>query len=128
MELEEDAKSLSIDLYACPIKAKHSYFIGWKSVGHIPREISCYDYFFLKEENGKVFGTLKVLKYKISPIPSGGLEVPLSLKFSCKEKWVIDTMEEFVENFYSFEYSGNLYSTDAEADLGLLQHPRWSGL
>ena len=63
--------------------------------------------FFIKEENGKVFGTPKSLKYKTSPIPSGGLEVPLSLTFSCKEKWVVDTMEEFIQNFYTFEYSGN---------------------
>ena len=67
---------------------------GWKTVGNIPREISHYVYFFIKEENGKVFGTLKVL---------------LSLTFSCKEKWVIDTVEEFIENFNSFEYSGNLH-------------------
>ena len=62
---------------------------------HIPREISPYLYFLLKK------------KYKASPIPSGGLEVPLSLTFSCKEKWIIDTMEEFIQNFYTFEYSGN---------------------
>ena len=62
---------------------------------HIPREISPYLYFLLKK------------KYKASPIPSGGLEVPLSLTFSCKEKWVIDTMEEFIQNFYTFEYNGN---------------------
>ena len=79
-------------------------------MGHIPREISRYVYFFIKEENGKVLGTSKSLKFKVSPILSGGLEVPLSLTFSCKEKWVIDTMEEFVEN--SFECSGNLPSTD----------------
>ena len=67
----------------------------------------CYDYFFIKEENGKVFETLKSLKYKTSPIPSGGLEVPLSLIFSCKEKWVVDLTEEFVQNFYTFEYNRN---------------------
>ena len=99
MELETDAKSLSTDPYACAIKARHFCFVGWKAVGHIPREISCYVYFFIKEENGKVFGTLKSLKYKVSPIPSGGLEVPVLLIFSCKEEWVIDTMEEFIQNF-----------------------------
>ena len=107
VELETDAKSLSTDPYACAIKARHSYFVGWKTAGHIPQEISRYVYFFIKEENVKVFGTLKSLKYNASPIPSGGLEVPLSLTFSCKEKWVVDTMEEFVQNFYTFEYSRN---------------------
>ena len=52
----------------------------------------------------------------MSPIPSGGLEVPLSLIFSCEQKRVIDTVEEFVENFYSFEYSDNLDSNDDTND------------
>ena len=75
-------------------------FVGWKTVGHIPREISRYVYFFIKEKSGKVFGTLKSLKYKASPIASGALEVPLSLRFSSKKKWVVDTMEQFIQNFY----------------------------
>ena len=78
VELETDAKSLSTDPYACTIKAWHLYFVGWKTVGHIPREMSRYVYFFIKEENGKAFGTLESLKYKASPMPSRGLEVPLS--------------------------------------------------
>ena len=94
VELETDAKSFSTDPYTCTIQAKHSYFIGWKTVGHIPREISRYGYFLIKAEKGKVFGTLKA---------------SLLLTFSCKEKWVIDTVEEFVENFYSLEYSSNLH-------------------
>ena len=53
-------------------------------MGYILREIASYVYFLIKEEKGKVFGTVKT---------------PLSLTFSCKEKWVIDTVEE---NFYSF--------------------------
>ena len=46
VELETDVKSLSTEPYACAIKARHSYFVGWKIVGHIPREISRYVYFF----------------------------------------------------------------------------------
>ena len=76
-------------------------------MGHIPREISPYVYFFIKEENGKVFGTVKLLKYKACPIPSGGLEVPLFLIFLCKLKWVVNIMEEFIQSFYTFGYSGN---------------------
>ena len=76
-------------------------------MGHIPRELSSYVYFFIKEEIGKVFGTVKSLKYKASPIPSGWLEFPHSLIFSCKLKWVVDIVEEFIQNFHTFEYSGN---------------------
>ena len=40
VKLERDAKSVSTDPYSCTIKAKHSYFIEWKTVGDIPCEIS----------------------------------------------------------------------------------------
>ena len=52
----------------------------------------------------------------MSPILPGRLEVLPSLTFSCKEKWVIDTIEEFVENFYSVKYSDNLYLADDAND------------
>ena len=116
VELEKNTISLSTDPYACAIKIKNPYFNDWKTVGHIPREISRYVYFFIKQESGNVSGTLKSLKYKPSPIPSGGLEVPLLLKFSARDKWVVDTMEEFVLNFYSYEYTGNFSIDDNEDD------------
>ena len=56
------------------------------------------------------------LKYKASPIPSGGLEVPLSRTFKCDEKWVLDSMEEFVDNFYSYDFAGNLVHDEDEDD------------
>ena len=110
VELETNPKSIAVDPYSCAITAKHSYFIGWKTVGHIPREISRYVYFFIKKEEGKVYGTLKSLKYKASPIPSGGLEVPLMLTFECNDKWVSDKMNEFVKKDYSYEFGGHLFS------------------
>ena len=108
VELETNTKSLSTDPHAFAIKTKNPYFNDWKTVGHIPREISPYV--------GNVSGTLKSLKYKPSPISSGGLEVLLLLKFSGKDKWVVDTMEEFVLNFYSYEYSENLSVVDNKDD------------
>ena len=39
---ETDESSIANDLYACAIKARHKYFIGWETVGHVPREISRY--------------------------------------------------------------------------------------
>ena len=77
-------------------------------MGHIPREISRYVYFLLKKKMVKFL--IKSLKNKVPPIPSGELEVSLSMTFSCKEKWEINTvMEEFVEYFCSFEQSDNLH-------------------
>ena len=56
--------------------------------------------FLLKIEK---FRNSKVVKMQASQIPSGGLEVPLSLTFLCKEKCIVDTMEEFIQNFDTFE-------------------------
>ena len=53
VELETDTKSLSNNPYVCAVKAKHFYFINSKTVGHIPQKISCYIYFFIKEEKEK---------------------------------------------------------------------------
>ena len=62
VELETDAKSLSTDPYACAIKARHSYFVGWKTAGHIPREISRYVYFFYQRRKCKSFWNSKVVE------------------------------------------------------------------
>ena len=67
--------------------------------------MSRYVYFFIKQEGSRVYGKLKSLKYKPSPISSGGLGVPLILKFKSQDKLVTDTMEELVENFYSFDFA-----------------------
>jgi len=47
VEKETNAKSKSIDPYACAIKIKNRFFDNWITVGHIPREISRHCYFFL---------------------------------------------------------------------------------
>ena len=35
VELETDVKTLSTDPYTCAIKARHSYYVGWKTVGNL---------------------------------------------------------------------------------------------
>ena len=62
----------------------------------------------------KVYRKLKSLKYKPSPIPSRGLEAPLLLKFKSQDKWATDAMEEFVENFYSFNFAGDFVVNDED--------------
>ena len=54
-----------------------------------------------------------MLKNKPSSIPSGDLEV-LLLKFEFQDKWVMDAMEEFVVNFYSFDFKGDLVVNDED--------------
>ena len=79
-EIESDKKSKEIDPFCCSIRTSVNQQI--KTVGHIPREISRHVYFFLKDENGHIDGTVKSIDYRPSPIPAGGLEIPLTLQIS----------------------------------------------
>ena len=116
IEIETTHSSIAIDPYACAVKSKEKYFDGWKTVGHVPREISRYIYFFIKKENGKITGNVKSLNYKPSPIPSAGLEIPLQLTFSCPVEWVRDKMKDFTDNFYSYDFTGILRNDESSDD------------
>ena len=76
------------------------------TVGHIPGEISRHVHFFIKTEGEKVNGYVKFLTYGPSPIPSGGLEIPLQLTFSCGQKETLDIMNAFVNSLYGWNYTG----------------------
>ena len=73
-------------------------------MAHIPREISRRVYYFIKTGcfvNGSYIST----KYRPSPIPFGGLEIPLLLKFSCLEQKTFEKMKNFVDSLYDYDYS-----------------------
>ena len=55
---------------------------------------------------------MKSSKNKPSSVPSGGLVVPLLLIFESQDKW----MEEFPENFYSFDFAGDLVVNDQDEE------------
>ena len=73
-----------------------------KTVGHVPREISRHIFFFLKEENGKVDGFIYSTQYQPSPIPAGGLEIPLKLTFKSPSFITHQKMKDFITNLYSY--------------------------
>ena len=74
-------------------------------MGHIPREISRYWYFFLKE-GVNIIGHLICTNYKVSPIPAGGLEVALLLSFSVKSERIFELTKNFVNDLYEYDYTG----------------------
>ena len=105
VEIESDKKSKEIDPYCCSIRTSVNQQI--KTVRHIPREISRHVYFFLKDENGHIDGTVKSIDYRPSPIPAGGLEIPLTLNFKSPRYITHTKMKEFMSTLYSFDYNGN---------------------
>ena len=82
-----------------------------KIVGHVPRKISGYLFFFLKEENEKVYGFLFSTQYQPSPILAGGLEIPLKLTLKSPNFITHQKMKDFMTNLYSYDYE-----TKAETD------------
>ena len=84
VDIKTNRKSKLVDPYACAIKKQNQYFDVYDKVGHIPREISRHVYYFITAEGGTVSsGTVLSTNYRYSPIPAGGLEVPLKLRFAC---------------------------------------------
>ena len=83
-------------------------------MGHIPREISRHVHFFIKTEGGKVNGHVKSLTYRSSPIPAGGLEIPLQLTFSCNQEKTLDIMKGFLNSLYDWSYTGLVDETGDE--------------
>ena len=65
--------------------------MGPVTVGHVPRELSRFISYFI-QEGGSVTGTVANPKPKISPIPEGGLEVPILMHFTHENKVI------FIEN------------------------------
>ena len=98
VSLETDANSKMVDPYCCRIRVKNAEQ-RWVTVGHIPREISRFVFYFIREEGGTVNGRLLSTRYRPSPIPAGGLEVPLELNFSCMRFITIEKMRSFVGQY-----------------------------
>ena len=115
VEMETKKFSLEVDPYACAIKIKNRFFDSLITVGHIPREIS-HLHFFIKTEDGKVIGHVKSLTYRPSPIPSGGLEIPLQLTFTCDDKLNLDLMNGFVKSLYDWNYTGLVQDNNDQDD------------
>ena len=72
VDLETNKLSKKVDPYAYAIHAKNQFFNSWKTMGHIPREISCHFCYFIKTEGGFVNGSVISTKYH----PSSGLKIP----------------------------------------------------
>ena len=62
--------------------------------------------YFFKKEGGEISRYLVSTNYKPSPIPAGGLEVPLLRTFSVKDEQIFEQIKEFVTTLYDYEYTG----------------------
>ena len=92
VQIENNLTSKQIDPYCCAVNINSGGSLV--TVGHVPREISRFVYFFIRDEGGNVEGTLLSTRYRPSPIPAGGLEVPLKLEDEMEDGINIDIVVE----------------------------------
>lgn len=88
--------SMEIDPYCCKITITRPDKIGPVTVGHIPRELSRFIYFFL-HEGGSVNGTVADTHARVSPIPEGGLEIPILMHFAHPVQTILNKMKAFLD-------------------------------
>ena len=72
--------------------------------------------FFIKSEGGSVNGTVTSTKYRTSPIPAGGLEIPLLLTFSCSKAINFGKMKTFVQTLYDYNFNGTVIEEEENSD------------
>lgn len=106
------------DPYAMALKiSTKSTVTQEKIVGHLPREISRFCKYF-DDYGGKLCAIIKTEKYRRSPIPQGGLEIPIELIIDQgKSSDVIFTkMREFVTEYYIEPENISIVETDDHKD------------
>ena len=93
--IKSNEASKQIDTYCCAIQIKSGESVV--TVGHIIREISRHCYFYLKEKGGEINGNVFSTTYRPLPIPSGGLEIPLVLRFTSQKYVTRCKMKQFLQ-------------------------------
>ena len=119
LEMEQDYGNVH-DPFSIAIKAvsRERLTNFEKLVGHIPREISRFCHYFLNY-GGALEGCLRDVKYRPSPIPNGGLEIPILLivKKGASGDSVFEKMKQLVYEYYvePDKMTSSSIQTDVEA-------------
>ena len=87
-----------------------------EKVGHIPREISRHTYFYIKEEGGRKDGSVLSTRYRPSPIPSGGLEIPLMMAFRSPRYITHQKMKDFMTKLYCYDHKPVTENVESDSD------------
>ena len=96
VSIKTNSISKKYDPYCCKNITQRNK-IGAVTVGHIPGKLSPFVYYFMQEK-GSVAGTVASIQYRVSPIPEGGLEIPIQMTFSHTSKPILEKMKLIVES------------------------------
>ena len=117
--------SIDTDPCCCKITIKRVDRISDITVGHIPRELSRFVFYFI-HEGGSVTGTVANITPRSSPIPEGGLEIPILMHLVHKNNAILNKMNTFVikeihQMHEKFEFGQVIegVGTEEEGDRGI---------
>ena len=112
VETNEDSKK--VDPYCCAIKAM--VFGKLETVGHIPREVSRHTYFYIKDEGGRIDGSVFSTRHRPSPIHSDGLEIPLMMTFRSPRYITHQKMKDFMTKLYCYDHKPVTENVESNSD------------
>ena len=98
---EKNPVALKIDPYSVAWMLKKKDKLVPIVVGHVPREISRFVSYFI-HYGGRLAGIVLSPECKSSPIPKGGLETILKVKFSIEDSYrkVLKRLKELIDEYY----------------------------
>ena len=114
VQLETNEDSKKIDPYCCAIKTMVSGKL--ETVGHIPREVSRHTYFYVKKEGERIDRSVLSTRHRPSPIPSGGLEIPLMLTFRSPSYITHHKMKDFMTQLYCYDHKPATKNVESDLD------------
>ena len=88
-----------------------------ETVGHIPREVLRHIYFYNKEEAGLIDGFVLSTCYRPSPIPSGGLEIPLIITFRSSRYITHQKIKNFITKLYCYDHKPVTENVELDSDI-----------
>ena len=114
VQLETNEDSKKIDPYCCVIKTMVSGKL--ETLGHIQREVSRHTCFYIKEEVGRINGSVFSKHYRPSPNPSGGLEIPLMMTFRSPRYITHQKMKDFMTKLYCYDHKPVTENVESDSD------------
>ena len=124
VDQETNLTSISLDPRCCVIRTKigGTLYSRYVTIGHIPREISRYVWWFI-QHGGMVDGHVADLNKWQSPIPSGGTEIKLKLYFRHTSISLVEKLRSLIRR-YNYDLETTDMIEEAPSDDGKAEEDR----
>lgn len=127
-EKETNKTALEDDPYSIAWKKKNNSKITCDVVGHVPKEISRAVFYFMSR-GGKVIGQVLEEQCYPSPIPKGGLEILLMVKFKIADenRKYMERLKEIISTNYNVDFPEGIEIDNQEVYMKTVREDEQSG-